>query len=107
MNDLEQRKAAKAFAANWQGKGYEKGESQSFWLQLLGEVLGVEHPTQFIKFEWQVMLDHTSFIDAVIDTLSFIEFCAIFTLFSLPKNFLLIERFSSQLKKCTTIKPTD
>ena len=38
MNDLEQRKAAKAFAANWQGKGYEKGESQSFWLQLLGEV---------------------------------------------------------------------
>ena len=32
MNDLEQRKAAKAFAANWQGKGYEKGESQPFWL---------------------------------------------------------------------------
>lgn len=66
MNDLEQRKAAKAFAANWQGKGYEKGESQPFWLQLLGEVLGVEHPAQFIKFEGQVMLDHTSFIDAVI-----------------------------------------
>lgn len=66
MNDVEQRKAAKAFAANWQGKGYEKGESQPFWLQLLGEVLGVEHPAQFIKFEGQVMLDHTSFIDAVI-----------------------------------------
>lgn len=66
MNDVEQRKAAKAFAASWQGKGYEKGESQPFWLQLLGEVLGVEHPAQFIKFEGQVMLDHTSFIDAVI-----------------------------------------
>lgn len=66
MKDVEQRKAAKAFAANWQGKGYEKGESQPFWLQLLGEVLGVEHPAQFIKFEGQVMLDHTSFIDAVI-----------------------------------------
>ena len=66
MNDVEQRKAAKAFAANWQGKGYEKGESQPFWLQLLGEVLGVEHPAQFIKFEGQVMLDHPSFIDAVI-----------------------------------------
>ncbi|MGM9520587.1 MAG: DNA methyltransferase, partial [Phascolarctobacterium sp.] len=66
MNDVEQRKAARAFAANWQGKGYEKGESQPFWLQLLGEVLGVEHPAQFIKFEGQVMLDHTSFIDAVI-----------------------------------------
>lgn len=66
MNNVEQRKAAKAFAANWQGKGYEKGESQPFWLQLLGEVLGVEHPAQFIKFEGQVMLDHTSFIDAII-----------------------------------------
>ena len=66
MKDVEQRKAAKAFAANWQGKGYEKGESQPFWLQLLGEVLGVEHPAQFIKFEGQVMLDHTSFMDAVI-----------------------------------------
>ena len=66
MKDVEHRKAAKAFAANWQGKGYEKGESQPFWLQLLGEVLGVEHPAQFIKFEGQVMLDHTSFIDAVI-----------------------------------------
>ena len=27
MNDVEQRKAAKAFAANWQGKGYEKGKA--------------------------------------------------------------------------------
>ena len=66
MNDVEQRKAAKKFAELWKGKGYEKGQSQSFWLQLLGEVYGVEHPAQFIKFEGQVMLDHTSFIDAVI-----------------------------------------
>ena len=66
MNDVEQRKAAKRFAELWKGKGYEKGQSQSFWLQLLGEVYGVEHPAQFIKFEGQVMLDHTSFIDAVI-----------------------------------------
>ena len=66
MTDVEKRAAAKRFAAFWKGKGYEKGESQPFWLQLLGEVLGVEHPAQFIKFEGQVMLDHTSFIDAVI-----------------------------------------
>ena len=30
MNDVEQRVAAKAFAAYWKDKGYEKGESQSF-----------------------------------------------------------------------------
>lgn len=67
MNDVEQRKAAKKFADFWLDKGYEKGESQKFWLQLLGEVLGLEHPAQFITFENQVMLDHTSFIDGYID----------------------------------------
>lgn len=40
MNDVEQRVAAKAFAAYWKDKGYEKGESQSFWLSLLRDVSG-------------------------------------------------------------------
>lgn len=35
MNDVEQRKAAKEFADFWLDKGYKKGESQEFWLQLL------------------------------------------------------------------------
>ena len=63
MTDAQQRQAAKHFAEYWQGKGYEKGESQKFWLSLLGEVYGVEHPAGFISFEDQVHLDHTSFID--------------------------------------------
>lgn len=66
MRDVEQRKAAKEFAAYWQNKGYEKGESQKFWLSLLRDVYGVEHPEQMINFEDQVHLDHTSFIDAMI-----------------------------------------
>ncbi len=66
MTELEQKKAAKEFAAYWAGKGYEKGESQSFWLSLLRDVLGVEHPEQYIKFESQVKIDHTSFIDGMI-----------------------------------------
>lgn len=66
MTDSQQRAAAKAFAAFWKGKGYEKGESQSFWLSLLRDVYGVEHPEQFIMFEEQVHLDHTSFIDGTI-----------------------------------------
>lgn len=66
MRDVEQRKAAKEFAAYWQNKGYEKGESQKFWLSLLRDVYGVEHPEQMISFEDQVHLDHTSFIDAMI-----------------------------------------
>lgn len=63
MTNTKARQAAKKFAADWQGKGYEKGQSQAFWLQLLGEVFGVEHPSQFIIFEDQIKLDHTSFID--------------------------------------------
>lgn len=66
MTDTLQRAAAKEFAQYWKDKGYEKGESQPFWLSLLGNVLGVEHPEQFISFEDKVMLDHTSFIDGYI-----------------------------------------
>ena len=62
----DQRAAAKRFAEYWQGRGYEKGESQTFWLSLLRDVYGVEHPEEFISFEDQVHLDHTSFIDGSI-----------------------------------------
>jgi len=66
MNDKQQKEAAKQFVAYWKGKGYEKGESQPFWLSLLRDVYGVEHPEQYIFFEEQVHLDHTSFIDGTI-----------------------------------------
>ena len=46
MTAAQQQQAAKNFAAYWKGKGYEKGESQPFWLSLLRDVYGVEHPEQ-------------------------------------------------------------
>ena len=74
MNDVQQRAAAKHFAEYWEGKGYEKGESQKFWLSLLSDVFGVEHAAEYIEFEDQVHLDHTSFIDGYIpDTHVLIE----------------------------------
>lgn len=66
MNAKEQSAAAKQFAQYWKGKGYEKGQSQPFWLSLLRDVYGVAHPEQYISFEDQVHLDHTSFIDGYI-----------------------------------------
>lgn len=66
MTAAQQQQAARNFAAYWKDKGYEKGESQPFWLSLLRDVYGVEHPEQFIQFEEQVHLDHTSFIDGTI-----------------------------------------
>lgn len=68
MTEKEQKKAAKEFAAYWKDKGYEKGESQKFWIELLQNVLGVENATHYICFEDQVKLDHTSFIDGYIES---------------------------------------
>lgn len=90
MAEVKQRTAAKKFVEDWTGKGYEKGESQKFWLQLLREVLGVENPEQFISFEDQVHLDHTSFIDARI-----------------PATKVLIEQKSSDKDLYKAIKQSD
>ena len=57
--------AAAEFAERWQGRGYERGESQLFWADLLTNVYGVENLPSFIRYEEQVknMVDATNFID--------------------------------------------
>ena len=55
------------FAEYWKDKGYEKGESQPFWLNLLRDIFNIEHPEEYIKFEDKVKLDHTAFLDGYID----------------------------------------
>lgn len=67
MTDHEQRQAAIEFADFWKGKGYEKGQSQQFWMSLLTNVLGVSHAEKYISFEDRVVLDHTSFVDGYIE----------------------------------------
>ncbi|MES3642722.1 type IIL restriction-modification enzyme MmeI [Staphylococcus saprophyticus] len=68
------KKSAKAFSEKWKGVGYEKGDSQRFWMSLLQDVFGVEHPAEYIRFENRVKLDKTSFIDGFIpDTHVMIE----------------------------------
>ena len=66
MTDMEQRAAAREFAAYWQNRGDEKQETQTFWLTLLQKVLGVEDADKLIAFEVPVKLGHVSFIDAFI-----------------------------------------
>ena len=48
--DKQIAQSAERFAKRWEGKGYEKGESQAFWLELLTEVFGVKEPSTFIRF---------------------------------------------------------
>ena len=66
MNKTQQDSAALQFQANWINRGYEKGESQQFWLDLLSNVFGIQDIGNFITFEGQVKLSHTSFIDGYI-----------------------------------------
>ena len=63
MINLKKSETAKKFAEAWQGKGYEKGDTQKFWLELLQKVLGVEDPYSFVEFEDKVMVDSTNFMD--------------------------------------------
>ena len=63
-SEKQMSQAASDFAQRWQGRGYEKGDSQVFWMELLTEVYGVENPSQFIRYEEQVKVDSTNFIDA-------------------------------------------
>ena len=55
--------AANEFATKWQGHGYEKGDTQKFWLELLQKVYGVDDPYSFVEFEDKVMVDSTNFMD--------------------------------------------
>ncbi len=56
--------AAAEFAGRWKGRGYERGESQPFWIDLLTNVFGIETPSDgFITFEDHRMVDSSNFID--------------------------------------------
>ena len=49
-----QKQAAKQFVKDWSGKGYEKGETQRFWLDLVHTVFGIDNPMAMMEFELPV-----------------------------------------------------
>lgn len=67
MKDVEYRKKIKEFIERWTNKGYEKGESQKFWIDLLETLFEIKNASSFIEFEDTVHIDKaTGFIDAFI-----------------------------------------
>ena len=90
MTETDKKRAAKAFAEYWKNRGDEKSDSQSFWLSLARDVLGVSEPEKFILFEERVKLDHTSFIDGYI-----------------PSTHVLIEQKKKGLNLRSPIKQSD
>lgn len=70
--EAQRRAAARKFAAKWAGRGYEKGDTSSFWLELLGSVVGMEDVTTNVRFEQRTI--SRGYIDVVIaDAKTFIE----------------------------------
>ena len=75
MKTSEQETKAKEFVKVWtsllkttKDKAAEKKLSQMFWMTLLQDVYGVQNIAEYIQFEEQVALDHTSYIDGFIPT---------------------------------------
>ncbi len=68
----KQRRAVKAFVKDWMGKGYEKGETQRFWLDILHRVFGIDNPMSIMQFEIPVKTitkeNGSDFIDAYISS---------------------------------------
>ena len=55
---------AAEFAERWKGRGYERGESQPFWIDLLTNVFGIETPSGgFITFEEHHKVDESNYVD--------------------------------------------
>ena len=91
MTDKQQKQAAQKFYEDWKDKGYEKGHSQTFWLDLLRYVYGINNPSEYIEFETQVKKDgNTIFIDGYI-----------------PKTKVLIEQKSKGKDLNKAIKQSD
>ncbi|MBR0191338.1 MAG: SAM-dependent DNA methyltransferase, partial [Thermoguttaceae bacterium] len=82
--------SAQQFIEKWRNLGNEKSHTHKFWLSLLGDVYGVEHPDSFIEFEERVRLKNVSFIDATI-----------------PATKVLIEQKSSDVDLRKPIRQSD
>ena len=64
MDAKRRKQQAKTFAENWKGRGYEKGEAQVFWAELLRDVVGLNHISSNVKFEHRT--SSGGFIDVLI-----------------------------------------
>lgn len=57
MTDAEQREAARQFVNKWNGHGNEDEDGRSYWIDLLQNVLGMDHVTDRIDFEKKVYVN--------------------------------------------------
>lgn len=72
----QQKKGAKEFCADWDAKlkqwrkskpnaANERAHCQPFWMDLLRYVYGVDKPSQVVDFEFNSLMDHGAYVDAL------------------------------------------
>lgn len=49
MDSMQRKKNAAAFAAEWSGRGYEKGDAQVFWTELLQQIVGMRNISRNVR----------------------------------------------------------
>lgn len=57
MSETERKNVVKKFVAQWSERGYEKGETHSFWLSFLRDVSGVSEPEKFLDDEPSIAVE--------------------------------------------------
>ncbi len=57
MTSAEQREAARQFINRWRDRGSEDEDGRSYWIELLGNVLGMDNVTERVDFEKKVYVD--------------------------------------------------
>jgi len=55
MTDAQQREVARQFYYRWKDKGREDEDARSYWIEILTNILGVEHVTERVDFEKKVI----------------------------------------------------
>ena len=55
MTEAQQREAARQFYYKWKDKGREDEDARSFWIEILQEIMGVDHVTDRLDFEKKVI----------------------------------------------------
>lgn len=64
MDSMQRKENAAAFAAEWSGRGYEKGDAQVFWTELLQQIVGMRNISRNVRFEYRTASG--GFIDCLI-----------------------------------------
>lgn len=64
MDSMQRKKNAAAFATEWSERGYEKGDAQVFWTELLQQIVGMQNISRNVRFEYRTASG--GFIDCLI-----------------------------------------